>query len=227
MAFSGIDILFDATNLERLFGGLWVTIRIALISIFFSALFGVIIGVIALSGNIFIRITHKIYLESVRIIPPIVWLFVFYFGFASLFEVRWSGELTGIIVFSIWGSAETSDLVRACVLSLSDHQRQSAIALGLNRFQVYMYIIIPQALRRLLPMAINLATRIIKTTPLVAMITVVEALKVGQQIIELGVLHNPQSAFWIYGFIFLLYFIICYPISLISRKLEQRFNTNG
>ncbi|MDR0664878.1 MAG: amino acid ABC transporter permease [Helicobacteraceae bacterium] len=227
MAFSGIEVLFDLNNLERLLGGLWVTIRIALISIFFSAIFGLIVGVIALNKNIYVGFIYKLYLESIRIIPPIVWLFIFYFGFATLFEVRWSGELTGIIVFTIWGTAETGDLVRASISSLPVHQTQSAAALGLSQFQIYRYVIIPQALRRLLPASINLATRIIKTTPLVAMITVVEVLKIGQQIIELSLLNNPRSAFWIYGFIFFLYFIICYPISVLSRKLEQSVNTNG
>ncbi|MDR1912545.1 MAG: amino acid ABC transporter permease [Helicobacteraceae bacterium] len=208
-------------------GGLWVTIRIALISIAFSALIGALIGVVALSKNIWIKIVYKLYLESVRIIPPIVWLFTFYFGFATLFEIRWSGELTCIIVFSIWGSAEMGDLVRASISSLPAHQRQSAMALGLSGSQIYLRVIVPQALRRLLPAAINLATRIIKTTPLAAMITVVEALKIGQQLIEQSVLNNPNAAFWIYGFIFMLYFFICYPISLISRKLEQRYNVNG
>jgi polar amino acid transport system permease protein len=225
--FSGVEVLFDLNNLERLLGGLWITIRIALISIVFSAIFGVVIGAIALSKKIYIRIAYKLYLESMRIIPPIVWLFVFYYGFATLFGVRWSGELTGIIVFTIWGTAEMSDLVRASVSSLSVHQKQSAAALGLSQTQIYIYVIIPQTLRRLLPASINLATRIIKTTPLVAMIAVVEVLKIGQQIIELSLLNAPRSAFWIYGFIFFLYFIICYPISLLSRKLEKSVNNNG
>ncbi|MDR1977032.1 MAG: amino acid ABC transporter permease [Campylobacteraceae bacterium] len=219
----GIDILFEGMNLERLFAGLWVTIRIALISVGLSMVLGTLIGIVATSRNILIKIICKFYLECVRIIPIIVWLFVFYYGFARAFGVSWSGELTGIIVFTVWGSAEMSDLVRAAVTSLPAHQRQSALALGLNRYQIYIYIIIPQALRRLIPSAINLITRMIKTTPLVALITVVEVLKIGQQIIEYNVLTNPLAAFWIYGFVFLLYFIICYPISLASKKLEQRW----
>jgi polar amino acid transport system permease protein len=223
MQLLGIDILFEGVNMQRLLGGLWVTIRIAVISVAFSILLGVVIGIFASSRNTALKILCKLYLEFVRIIPLIVWLFVFYYGAARIFGISWSGEITGIIVFTIWGSAEMSDLVRAAITSLPPHQTQSALALGLNRYQIYIYVIIPQALRRLIPSAINLITRMIKTTPLVALITVVEVLKIGQQIIEYNVLTNPHAAFWVYGFVFFAYFIICYPISLASKKLENRW----
>jgi polar amino acid transport system permease protein len=223
MQLLGIDILFEGINMQRLLGGLWVTVRIALISVVLSIFLGTIIGVFASSKNIILKFVCKFYLECVRIIPLIVWLFVFYYGAARAFGVSWSGELTGIIVFTIWGSAEMSDLVRAAITSLPMHQRQSALALGLNKYQLYVYIIIPQALRRLMPSAMNLITRMIKTTPLVALITVVEVLKIGQQIIEYNVLTNPLAAFWVYGFVFFLYFIICYPISLASKRLEKKW----
>ncbi|MDR2791040.1 MAG: amino acid ABC transporter permease [Campylobacteraceae bacterium] len=223
MQLLGIEILFEGMNMQRLLGGLWVTVRIAVISVALSMLFGSLIGIFASSKNRALKTVCKLYLECVRIIPLIVWLFVFYYGAAKAFGVAWSGELTGIIVFTIWGSAEMSDLVRAAITSLPPHQRQSALALGLNRYQLYAYIIAPQALRRLMPSAINLVTRMIKTTPLVALITVVEVLKIGQQIIEYNVLTNPHAAFWIYGFVFFLYFIICYPISFASKRLEEKW----
>ncbi|MDR1460925.1 MAG: amino acid ABC transporter permease [Campylobacteraceae bacterium] len=223
MQLLGIDILFEGINMQRLLGGLWVTVRIAIISVVLSMFFGALIGILASSKNTILKIACKLYLECVRIIPLIVWLFLFYYGAARVFGVSWSGEITGIIVFTIWGSAEMSDLVRAAVTSLPLHQKQSALALGLNKYQLYIYIIVPQALRRLAPSAINLITRMIKTTPLVALITVVEVLKIGQQIIEYNVLKNPFAAFWVYGFVFFLYFIICYPISLASRKLEKKW----
>ena len=79
-------------------------------------------------------------------------------------------------------------------------------------------------LRRLVPSAINLATRMIKTTSLVMLINVVEVLKVGQQIIEATSLFTgPTVSLWVYGCIFLLYFIICYPISLVSKKLANKW----
>lgn len=219
----GINVFFQGTNLSRLFGGLWVTARIALISISISLILGVILGILMTSNNKLIRFILRIYLEAVRIIPILVWLFLFYFGLTKALNIHLDGELVSILVFTLWGSAEMGDIVRGAITSLPKHQKESGKAIGLTDAQIYFYIIIPQALRRLIPAAINLATRMIKTTSLVVLIGVVEVLKVGQQIIEASIIKNPSAPFWVYGFIFFLYFIICYPISLFSKTLEKKW----
>lgn len=219
----GINVFFQGTNLSRLFGGLWVTARIALISISISLILGVILGILMTSNNKLIRFILRIYLEAVRIIPILVWLFLFYFGLTKVLNIHLDGELVSILVFTLWGSAEMGDIVRGAITSLPKHQKESGKAIGLTDAQIHFYIIIPQALRRLIPAAINLATRMIKTTSLVVLIGVVEVLKVGQQIIEASIIKNPSASFWVYGFIFFLYFIICYPISLFSKTLEKKW----
>jgi len=221
----GVNIIFEGINLSRLLGGLWVTTRIALISIIISSVLGTIFGIIMTSNNRFIRILSRIYLEAVRIIPVLVWLFLFYFGLTKVLHIHLGGELVSVLVFTLWGTAEMGDIVRGAITSLPKHQKDSGKAIGLTDEQVYFYIIIPQALRRLVPTAINLVTRMIKTTSLVVLIGVIEVLKVGQQIIESSILKNPTASFWVYGFIFLLYFIICYPISLVSKTLEKRWQS--
>ena len=80
------DYLFQADHLQRLFFGLWVTAKIAFISVFFSAIFGTIFGVIMTSKNLLIKSICRLYLEVIRIIPILVFLFVFYFGFATWFN---------------------------------------------------------------------------------------------------------------------------------------------
>jgi polar amino acid transport system permease protein len=116
-----------------------------------------------------------------------------------------------------------SDLVRGAVTSVPVIQYESAMALGLSRPQVFRFVILPQALRRLIPQSINLITRMIKTTSLVLMIGVVEILKVGQQIIEANRKSSPNAAFGVYLTIFLLYFLLCWPVSLLARQLEKRW----
>ena len=98
-----------------------------------------------------------------------------------------------------------------------------AEALGLTRIQSYQYIVLPQAVRRLIPLSINLITRMIKTTSLILMIGVVEVLKVAQQIIEANRMGSPNAAFGIYLTVFFLYFIACWPISLLAKYLEKRW----
>ena len=96
-------------------------------------------------------------------------------------------------------------------------------AFGLSKVQTYWYIIIPQTLRRLIPLSINLITRMIKTTSLILMIGVVEVLKVSQQIIEANRMSSPNAAFGIYLVVFLLYFFACWPISMLAKYLERRW----
>lgn len=215
------DYLFQADHLHRLFLGLWVTAKIAFISVFFSAIFGTIFGVIMTSKNLLIKSICRLYLEVIRIIPILVFLFVFYFGFATWFNWQLSAMLVCIVVFVLWGTAEMGDLVRAAITSIDKHQRDSAYALGLSQVQTLVYVIFPQSLKRVTPGAINLFTRMVKTSSLAVLIGVVEVIKVGQQIIENSLLIVPNASLWIYGLIFILYFIICYPLSRLATHLEK------
>ncbi len=218
-----MQVLFEGLNFARLLGGLLVTLRIALISIVLSSMLGMVLGIVMLSKNKLVRLVTKVYLEAIRIIPIVVFLFIFYFGAPRLLHIHMQAEFVAVVVFTLWGTAEMGDIVRGAIGSISKHQRESGSAIGLTNLQIYYYIIIPQSVRRLLPAAINLATRMIKTTSLVALIGVVEVLKVAQQIIEASVLKEPMASFWVYALIFLFYFIICYPISLFSKYLEKKW----
>ncbi len=219
----GIRVLFMGNNFARLLQGLWVALRISLISVGLSMVFGIILGVIMTSRNWLVKAITRVYLEFVRIMPQLVLLFLVYFGLTKAFGINLSGEVSSVIVFTVWGTAEMGDLVRGALQSIPKHQYESGEALGLGKLQVYWYIILPQTLRRLIPLAINLTTRMIKTTSLIVMIGVVEVLKVAQQIIEANRYTVPDSALWIYGTIFFLYFIVCWPISLVAKALEKRW----
>lgn len=116
-----------------------------------------------------------------------------------------------------------SDLVRGALISVPRHQYESGEALAMNRVQIYRYIIIPQTVRRLVPLSINLVTRMIKTTSLILMVGVVEILKVAQQIIEANRMSSPNAAFGIYLVVLLLYFMACWPISIFAKYLEKRW----
>ena len=218
----GISILFKGINFQRLLGGLWVTLRLALITIGLSCLFGLLFGLLMLSRKRMAKAFCRVWLEIVRFMPQLVLLYIVYFGFARLFGWDLDGETSAVIVFTFWGTAEMGDLIRGALTSIPLHQTESAAALGLTKGQVYLYVLIPQTLRRLLPQAINLSTRIIKTTTLVKMINVTEVLKVGQQIIG-QFYRQPDAAFWVYFVIFLLYFLVCWPFSLLAKQLEKRW----
>ena len=162
----GISVLFKGKNIQRLLGGLLITSKIAFISIIIGSLLGIIFGVIWTSKSRWIRSICRIYLELFRIIPILVWLFVIYFGVTTVINIDLSGEFVSIVVFTLWGAAEMGDIVRGALESLPKHQIESGKAIGLSFWGLYRYILIPQAVRRMLPGAINLATRMVKTTSL-------------------------------------------------------------
>ena len=218
-----LAVLFKGNNPARLLGGLGVTLKLSLLSVALSVALGLAVGVLMTRKNPVIRALMRLWLETVRIVPQLVLLFLVYFGLAKAFNMQISGETAAVIVFTFWGAGEMGDLVRGAITSIHPHQRESGAALGLTRGQVWRFVLLPQAARRLAPQAINLATRMIKTTSLVMLIGVVEVLKVGSQIIDAARYDAPQGAVWVYGAVFLLYFLACWPISLLARRLEERW----
>lgn len=222
MASSGIQVLFQGTNLLRLWQGIWVSLRIALISMVGSIILGMLFGIVMTSKNKVVRLICRIYLEVVRIIPQLVLLFLVYFGAAKHLGMNLSGEAAAVIVFIFWGTAEMGDLVRSALIAIPKHQYESGYALGMTKQQVFIHIVIPQTIRRLIPSAVSLLTRMVKTTSLVVLIGVVEVVKVGKQVIDASRYTTPNAALWVYGAIFVMYFIICFPFSKLAGYLERR-----
>ena len=219
----GLEVLWKGKNFVRLLGGLWVALRISLIAAGISILAGILLGVAASRKRSVAAVILRIWLSVIHIMPQMVLLFLMFFGTTRAFGWNLSGEAAAIIVFSLWGTAEMGDLVRGAVSSRPAIQRERAEALGLEPGQVYRYVILPQAVRRLIPQSINLITRMIKTTSLVTLIGVVEILKVAQQIIEANRKASPNAAFGVYLAIFVLYYLACRPLSLAARKLEKHW----
>ena len=218
----GLDVIFKGKNAIRLLGGLGIALRISLISVLISIPLGILVGILMTFKNPILKAVLRVYLEIIRIMPQLVLLFIVFFGSTRALGIDVSAELSAIIVFSLWGTAEMGDLVRGAVTSIPKHQYESSEALGLSKKQTYIYIIIPQTIKRLIPLSINLITRMIKTTSLVLMIGVVEVIKVAQQITEANRNSSPNAAFGVYLVVFMMYFIACTPISMLARYLEKR-----
>lgn len=220
----GLEVLMKGNNLRRLLDGLWIAVEISLLSIAISIPLGILLGILMTRKNRLIRFLTKFYLEFIRIMPQLVLLFLVFFGTTRSMGWNLPGEGAAVIVFVMWGTAEMGDLVRSALLSIPGHQYESSEALGFSRAQTYFYIILPQTLRRLIPVSINLITRMIKTTSLILMIGVVEVLKVGQQIIEANRMSSPNAAFGVFLVIFILYFVICWSVSMTARYLERKWS---
>ncbi|WRG08081.1 amino acid ABC transporter permease [Helicobacter pylori] len=218
-----MGVLLELDNLKRLLEGFETTLLIALSSAMISIIVGMLLGSLMAFGSQIVVLACRVYLESIRIIPLLAWLFIVYFGLASWFDLHISAILASIIVFSLWGGAEMMDLTRGVLTSVSKHQVESALALGMDSKKVIFNVIFPQSFLSLLPSSLNLFTRMIKTTALVSLIGAIDLLKVGQQIIELNLLRMPNASFVVYGVILMFYFSLCYSLSLYSSHLEKKF----
>lgn len=216
-------LLLNPHTMARLLKGLSVTLRVSLLSVALSVFFGLIFGWIMTKKSPIIKILSKVYLEFMRLMPQLVLLFIVYFGMARALGIHISGFNAAIIVFTLWGTAEMGDLVRGAISSIPKHQYEAAASIGLTRLQTMGYVVLPQALRRLIPQAMNLVTRMIKTTSLIALIGVVEVIKTGQQIVEAVRLEFASAALWIYLVILILYFLVCYPLSKWAGHLEEKW----
>lgn len=220
---SGINVFFQGINSLLLLKGLWTTLHISLLSAGLSILLGILLGIFMTLKNPIARVVSQIYLEIVRIMPQLVLLFVVYFGFTRAFGWNLSAYWSAIIVFTFWGTGEMGDLVRGALISIPKTQYESAQVLGLSKLQTMRLVVLPQAVRQLIPPSINLITRMIKTTSLVVLIGIVEVLKTGQQIIDANRFEYPTAALWVYGAVFLLYFLACWPVSLAAKALEKKW----
>ncbi|MFB2862913.1 amino acid ABC transporter permease [Aeromonas sp. MdU4] len=207
-----------AQALPLLAVGAGQTLAISLLAILFATLGGVAYGVLAQQGGRLVRGLLRLYLELFRVVPVLVWLYLFFFGLPIFFSLDIPAFWCAVLVLALWGASEVGEVVRGGLGSLARGQQEAGLALGLSTWQLYRHVLLPQALQRLTPPTINIYTRIIKTSSLAVLIGVVEVIKVGQQIIE-----RTYASVLIYGLLFLFFFLVCYPLSLASRRLEQKW----
>lgn len=216
MASSASELLLQA--LPQLAGGAVQTLAISALGILFATLGGVLYGVLATLGNRTLNIALQVYLELFRAIPVLVWLYLAFFGLPIFLAVSIPSFWCAVLVLGLWGASEVGEVVRGALHSLPRGQREAGLSIGLAGWQLYGYVLLPQALKRMTPPTINIYTRIIKTSSLAVLIGVVEVIKAGQQIIE-----RTYESVLIYGALFLFFFFICYPLSAASRALERRW----
>ena len=117
-----LDWLVEGQNLQRLAAGLWLTAKISFISVGISCVTGTVFGLLMRSRNALLRAGCFLYLEAVRIIPILVWLFLLYFGLPEWTGIHLDGLWVCVWIFVLWGTAEMGDLVRGALQSIDKHQ---------------------------------------------------------------------------------------------------------
>ena len=214
--------------------GLKVTLEVTFFAVLLGIALGVIIAIVRSTYDknkssmrgfskfivVLLNFICKIYLTVIRGTPVVVQLMIMYF---IVLVSSNNKVLVAVLAFGFNSAAYVAEIFRSGIMSIDEGQFEAGRSLGFNYVQTMRYIIIPQTLRRLIPLSINLATRMIKTTSLIVMIGVVEVLKVGQQIIEANRYTVPDSALWIYVTIFFMYFLVCWPVSMLAGRLEKKW----
>ncbi|MBD0383937.1 amino acid ABC transporter permease [Paenibacillus sedimenti] len=213
---SSLQVIVDA--IPTLIQGALITLKIVVVSLIIAFVLGLIAGLMSTSVNKFLRGIATVYVDIIRGTPLLVQVFFIYFGLPVFLDIRISAEIAGIVAISLNAGAYIAEIFRAGILSISKGQTEAARSLGLNRFQTMRLVVLPQAVRRMLPAFVNQFIVSIKDTSLLSVIGINELTQSGEIIIS-----SNFRAFEIWGVVGIFYFIIIYALSRLSRMLERRY----
>ena len=205
------------TNLEFLISGLGLTVSISLISISISLIIGFFISIPGLSKNPFIRSFNRLYIEFFRAIPLLVLLLWVYYGLPIVFGISFGAFVAGVISLSLSDSAFEAEIFRAGLQSIGLGQRDAAKSIGLNKLQEMRLIILPQAIRIILPAIGNQFVYVLKMSSLVSIIGLADLTRKANELVV--TVYRPLE---IYTFLVLEYLVLIIIISYLIRKLEKR-----
>ena len=208
--------------------GLPATLRVSAISVVGATVVGIVLGTLLTLDAALARILTRGYVEVFRGLPILVTVFMVYFGLPSINPELEFGPLTATaIALILWGSAQVAEATRGAVQSIPREQHEAAAALGFGWVGRHRSVILPQALRRLLPPLVSLLVNIIQNSTLAAVIGGIELLQAGKAQTERLTFYPPAGigeihAFEIFAFVALLFFLISFPLTRLAAYLEKR-----
>jgi len=206
-------------------GGLALSILLAVGGIFFAFWVGILFGLMRLSKRWYVRIPSIVYIEIIRGTPLLLLIFWFYFLAPIVFHRPVPEARSTLVAFTVFTGAYCAEIVRAGIQSIPKGQMEAARSSGLNYTQAMIYIILPQALRNMIPSFVNQFVSLTKDTSLAYIIGVQELTRAATQVNN-RTLNAPAEIFLA---IAVIYFIICFGLTQTSRYLEKRlsYKTSG
>ncbi len=205
------------TNLKFLISGFTTTIYISLVSIFISIILGLIIAVPSLAKNKFLTYINIGYVEIVRAIPLLVLILWIYYGLPIMTGISFSPFVSGIIALSISESAFQAEIFRAGINSIKKSQWEAGSSLGLSFFRKLKLVILPQAIKNILPAIGNQFVYVLKMSSLVSIIGIGDLTRKANELVVTT--YRPLE---IYTFLILEYLILILIVSYLVRKLEKK-----
>lgn len=204
------------TNISFILQGLWLTIYISFIAIVLSTLIGTVLAVMRNGKNPILRWISSIYIEFVRNVPNLLWIFIIFL----IFQMR--STPAGITAFTAFTSAALAEIIRGGLNGVDDGQTEAGLAQGMTNLQIFIYIIFPQAFRKMLPAIISQFVTVIKDTSLLYSVIAIQEL-FGKSQILMGRYFEANQVFTLYALIAAIYFVINFTISTISRRLAKKW----
>lgn len=220
IVYDNLDYLLWGAYPEGPLGGIAMSIVMAALGIFGAFWLGLGIGLMRLSQSRVLRWTALVYVEVVRGTPLLMLIFWFYFLGPVLFGYTLPEFESALMAFVIFTAAYIAEIVRAGVLALPRGQMEAARGAGLTRLQAMRHVILPQALRNMIPSFVNQFVSLTKDTSLAYIIGVNELTKAATQINNREVVAPAE----IFIAIAVLYFLICWVLTAFSRRMERHLS---
>ncbi len=224
---TGFDFTVIWTNITYFFigrfphgalGGIALTLYLAVISCILSFIGGLFLGLMGISHNKPVRYLSTVILNIIRGMPLLMVIFWMYFLLPAMMGGNVNESWTVIMALTLFTSAYMSQIVKAGVEGIPRGQTEAALSTGLHPWQAMIYIVLPQGLRNMIPSFVNQFVSMIKDTSLAFIVGVSELTHVATQINNRTIIYPTE----IFFFIAVIYFIICYAFTSLSRWLEKR-----
>jgi polar amino acid transport system permease protein len=205
--------------------GLWLTIKVSIIATVFGVLIGLFGGIARVSTNPFFRWTAVTYVEIIRGSPLLVQIFIWYFVLGTLFNsilAKYGIEQIsplwyGVASMATFAGAYVAEIVRAGIQSIHRGQNEAARSLGMSHAQAMLHVILPQAIRRILPPLAGEFISLIKDSSLLGIIAIRELTKATREVVT-----TSLQAFELWFVCALLYLVLTFTLSMCVKYLERR-----
>lgn len=205
------------TSYPLILRGLLVTLEVSLLTLLLGTALGFAGGLALLYGGPWLRLPFRAYVDFVRGVPQLVLIFAIFYGLPAL-GLQVSAFAAGVLALGFFCGAHVSEIVRGAIDSIARGQGDAAKAIGLTFWLRLRTVLLPQAIRRILPAWVNSAVEVIKASSLVSLVSVIDLMMAVQQIVG-----RTRETLLLYGVAALLYFLINYTVSSAGRRLERRF----
>lgn len=206
-----------AQTYPRLLSGLWITVESTLISLCLAAVLGLLFGLMSVSKQTVVRGIARVYVDIIRGTPLIVQAFFIYFGLTSALNIRMEALTAGIITLTLNAGAYSAEIFRGGIQSVDKGQMEAARSLGLPYNLAMRKVVLPQAVRTMIPALVNQCIITLKDSSILSVIGMAELTQAGKLIIA-----NNLESFKMWLIVGVMYFIIIMILSKISKNIERK-----